>query len=34
VGVEGSQKNDSRDISSSWVRMPGEAWKPRNCGQL
>jgi hypothetical protein len=34
VGIEGGQKNDSREISSSWVRMPGEGWKPRNCGQL
>ena len=28
VGVEGSQSNESRDISGSWVREPGGTWKP------
>jgi hypothetical protein len=32
IGVEGSQSNDARDISGSWVREPGGTWKPRNCG--
>lgn len=32
VGVEGSQRSESRDLGSSWVREPGGTWVPRNCG--
>jgi Type II CAAX prenyl endopeptidase Rce1-like len=32
VGVEGSQRSESRDLGSSWVREPGDAWTQRNCG--
>jgi Flp pilus assembly pilin Flp len=32
VGVEGSQSSESRQLGSSWVRLPGQPWVPRNCG--